>query len=320
VSFRLGLILSLVFGLVTFVVLDVMLADFWARSAEASYGVTLGITDWRAYQNRILGPYAVLLISGLGLSYVLALKVYTAIVVVLNAGLFYALANRVTNSVEKSLGWLIFFSLFRVYLQKDTYFVWDSLELLLFTGLGYAALFQTSLAPLLVLFFVGLLNRESALLIGVFVAMDSVRYDKGPFEIALDKGKLALGTGLTLLGIVYTKLSRDLLFISTIGGRQDERHALIGNHLQFRWNASVILKKNWFTMDLLHTAIVGVAFLWLLFRFLQFSQRQQKAAILICLVFLTILLFGLFNETRILLPLLPMFIFLWLSDRDRVLP
>lgn len=46
-----------------------------------------------------------------------------------------------------------------------------------------------------------------------------------------------------------------------------------------------------------------------------FDQRQQKAAILICLVFLTVLLFGLFNETRVLLSLLPLFIFLWFSDR-----
>lgn len=287
-----------------------------------AFGVTEGRTDWRAFQNRLLGPYVVLAISRLGLGYASALVLVHFLVLTANAVAVFLLARRTGQDAKAALVWSGVFCFLFLFLQHPRLLVWDAIELLNFTLLSYLMLFGSRLWPLCLLFAVSILNRESGLFVALFLLIDSVSLpDLVRFRLRLlSRAKFVAGLACMAIGIAFVKLSRDLLFVATRGGTDDGQHAMLGNHLHVHDNLKDLLYRNWFGMEVLHTAPVVAGGLFLLSGFPGFSDAQRKTALLAFALMTGIVMFGVVNETRILLPLVPLFIFFSLSLAGREPP
>lgn len=155
-------------------------------------------------------------------------------------------------------------------------------------------------------FALALLNRESALFFGLWpVCLALARWRLG---VARVRRHLLVGAALMLAAAAWTKLARDLLFVATPGGRRDEAHALLGNHLVLLDNLAA-LGANLGSVDVYvdgYVAAMALHGLWLLRAGLRAADAHRLALGLFVLGLLGALLaFARVNETRVFLTYLP---------------
>ena len=105
----------------------------WNELSEAASGVLDGRPHWRAYQNRLLGPWLVLGLSKVGISYRTALIVFSALTFVIHNFLLAHLLRRLGQSPLATTLWVLFFCTAFLLLQHRWFYTWDSIDLLLFT-------------------------------------------------------------------------------------------------------------------------------------------------------------------------------------------
>lgn len=271
--------------------------------------------DWRAFQNRILGPVIIGTVSALGLDFFHAHMLVQFGFWIATCLAIYVLLTRLGRSPQQAALMVAFFALGCMFLQHRRALIWDNIDLLVMTFLLYLILVQARLGYFIALFAFAILNRESALFIALFVMIDA--FDLSRFSlrpVIRNWQKLWSGAAMMLVGLVYVKLSRSLLFIETAGGHQDEQHRLLGNHIHLINNLRAVFKDNWFNAQIAHTLPIVLWVLFLLVSFPTDSETRRKVTLLTLAVLANIMLFGGFNETRILLPMLPLMIFYW-TDR-----
>ena len=283
----------------------------WYELSEAASGVLDGRPHWRAYQNRLLGPWLVLGLSKVGISHRTALIVFSALAFLVHNFLLAHFLRRLGQSPLATTLWVLFFCTAFLLLQHRWFYTWDSIDLILFTCVFYAVYFGAPDRVFLILFSIGLMNRESALFIALFLVLDgaSLLWQKSGEAKGKAAARLILGVVLLILGGAATKLARDFLFVERQWGGADLDHALLGNHLRFADNVRDIFYVNWFNRNVLHTAPL-VLFLSFLILTCPWQTRRQRVGTLIALaLFGGVLIFGAFNETRMLLPFLTLFTF-----------
>ncbi len=123
------------------------------------------------------------------------------------------------------------------------------------------------------------------------------------------KEKLIIGCCLIIYGLIYTKSIRDYLFISRPNGLLDKSHEMIGNHIYLFQNFYNLFFNNFFTINIINSVfILGSAIYFMCF-FWSSSDSQIKALIVYCAIITNILIFGLVNETRMYIILIPFIIF-----------
>jgi hypothetical protein len=127
------------------------------------------------------------------------------------------------------------------------------------------------------------------------------------------RSKLVIGSLLTLGGIVYTKLIRDYLFISQPNGFNNSAHAQIGNQIHFSKNIPDLFFNNLTSIHILNSIFILGSVAYLVYFIKQYKDRQIKAFVVFIILVVNILIFGLINETRMYIILIPFLIFFQLE-------
>ncbi|HCK66563.1 MAG TPA: hypothetical protein DHW49_09875 [Anaerolineae bacterium] len=306
---------SIIFiSLVVYQIIRQLYAPYWEEISGISYGVITGKPEWLAYQNRLLGPYLIYLISLLGISYISAYKVFVLLSILVQSFTLVVLLKNIGETYQSSINYLIIYSFMYIALQEYSFYSWDNIDAVLFMFFVWGILRSVSPLLFIPLFLVSIFNRESALFIGIYLIIDA-------FNIEINKSKriniqlksvkeLILGIILLILGIAYTNLIRELLFISRANGFPDEQHMILGNHFNLEKNLFDLFYENFISMHSANSLFIFGSIGYLLYFVRQYSQPQLKAFIIfICLV-LNILVFGIIHETRLYVVLLPFLIFL----------
>ena len=284
---------------------------------EAAQGVLSRKPHWLAYQNRLLAPYSVYRISLFGLSFEDALMIFYVAAIIFQTILVYVLVLKWTkNNFSLSVLYAIYFSFMFIGIQHSWFYTWDSLEVIIFIFFSWGIWQRQSTLYFVGLFFVALLNKESAIFIAVFLALDSLSFLKRensffPKIKLVSVAKLLTGTLLTFFGIIYTKFVRDYFFISSsaIDIGDDSSNKLLGNHFTLPDNLHAFFIDNLSSTDIINTVFVIGIVVFLVRTMNRFEDRDYKAAIIMVLIIFTIFIFGLVNETRIYAPLIPFILF-----------
>lgn len=281
--------------------------------SSAAYGVIIGKPHWLAYQNRLLGPYLVLLISEMGIGYGYALVAFDFIFLQILCFLVYMLLINEGMSIRKSFAYLIVFLFAFLSFQHDWYYTWDSIDLIVFALFGYGIVKNKALLYFVVLYFVELLNRESALFLAVYISMSSFEFVEGNKIKLRNKAGLVVGGLLFLFGAAYTKIVRDYLFVSKPNGRLDIEHEAIGSHVYLLNNIKNFFFGNFTNENIVVSlSVMSVVFV-VLYKFKAMNDAEKKLSLMILFIFANIFIFGSVDETRMYFALMPMLLFLWVS-------
>jgi hypothetical protein len=181
------------------------------------------------------------------------------------------------------------------------------------------------------LFFLELVNKESALFISLWLVIDSIdiRLKSIGARIRISNTKwfqLAVGCMIGIGGAVYTKLVRDALFIKSsipwVG--EDAENKLLGNQMNL-FNSASEFVRNFahpnFRLDLL----INVFYFWLIWyvwdnrKAVLKEDLRWKVLVIVGAVICSAWTFGFFNEIRQIAVIIPFLLMLNLSLRNKIL-
>ncbi len=283
-------------------------SPYWQELSDVANGVFTGHPQWIAYQNRLMGPYLVQFISGFGISNISAVKVFTLLTITIQNLVLFSLLVKSGISYSKSMIYIVFYFFVFICIQDYGFYTWDSIDAILFSLFVWGIFQGQSAAYFLLLFLTAILNRESALFISLYLVIDSFQFNKMKIHLA-SKSKLVIGSLLTIGGIIYTKLIRDYLFISQPNGLSDSTHAQIGNHFHFQKNILDLFFNNLTSLNILNSIFILGSIAYLIYFIRQYTDRQIKAFVVFIILVVNILIFGVINETRMYIILVPFLIF-----------
>ena len=271
--------------------------NFLALS-DAAYGVIDGHPHWITYQNRLLGPFTVLILSKVGFSFLTALKIFYVLGITIQIFLLDLLLRRTGCSETRSLSWVLFYCFLFIIYQHGWFYTWDVFDILLFTVFSYFVLHKKPTYYFVLLFFIALLNRESALFIALFLIVKGISID---FSNKLIHIKLVrttiIGFFLLLFGICWTHSIRLWLFISSpqwILNLKIPDHSFFGNMIQIQ-----NLYNLYFGPGTIRDALWVFGSIILLCRIGKPISREYAYLLFIYIIYLlSLLLFGLVGETR----------------------
>ena len=283
-------------------------SPYWQDLSDTASGVVTGHPQWIAYQNRLLGPYLVNLISAIGLSNVSAVKVFSLLTITIQNFVFFGLLAKTGIPFRKSVLYVVFYSFVFICIQDYGFYTWDSIDAILFTLFAWGIFQGKSTTYFIYLFLVAIINRESALFISLYLVIDSFQINNMKIHLS-SKSKLAIGSFLTISGVIYTKLIRDYLFISQPNGFSDSAHAQIGNQIHFYKNILDLFFNNLTSINILNSILIIGSVIYLAYFIKHYTDRQLKAFVVFIILVVNILIFGLINETRMYIILVPFLIF-----------
>lgn len=207
--------------------------------SDFARGVVVGTPPWRAYQNRLLGSWL-----AWGATEVFGHGYKTWFLIL--TGIFWAGANvatywaayKLTGNRFLAAGATATSVLMTLMLegpQGEYLYLWDPLDVLLLTAFTYGVFAKKSLGFFLLVFCIELLNREAAIFIALWLAIDSFRMSRsgGSRRLSLaNPRQLVVGLSLVAGGTAWTKFIRDALFKHSmmVGIGQDTRHVGLGNY------------------------------------------------------------------------------------------
>jgi hypothetical protein len=283
-------------------------SPYWQDLSDTASGVLTGHPLWIAYQNRLLGPYLVHLISAIGISNVSAIKLFTLLSITIQNLVLYGLLTKSGVSYNRLLSYIIFYSFIFICIQDYGFYTWDSIDAILFTFFAWGIFQGKSTTYFIFLFLVAIINRESALFISLYLIIDSFQIHNVKIHFS-SKSKLAIGSLLTIGGIIYTKLIRDYLFISRPNGLLDTANARTGNQIHFLKNILDIFFNNLTSINILNSIFIIGSVIYLVYFIKYYTDRQIKAFAMFIILIVNIMIFGGINETRMYIILIPFLIF-----------
>lgn len=280
-----------------------------------------GKPDWLAHQNRVLGPYLVLLISKPNVSFATAWMIFTGLWLAMESVLLFHLLRKQDQTPLESIKFVMIFWFFFLMLQDFWLYTWDGIDLILFTLFAYGIIKEKSTGFHLALFSVAIFNRESALFIAAYILASAFKFTVRPPSLKLvDRSKLLLGGLLLVGGVAYTEYVRHVLFVSTWDGRPDVEHQLVGNHFLLLENLRSIFVDYFSSGALPIFIIVVLAIAFFLSRMRSFQDGEIKCLLMMFFMLLNTMVFGLFKETRLFFILLPFALFLSIAAMRHDLP
>jgi hypothetical protein len=145
----------------------------YAWVAEASLGVTTGHPIWKMWQSRLLGPYFIKALTFGSLAYVKAHILFQIITVAIAAFLCWRLGKKHGGSDQSALLALtIFVMCFALLLRPPYLYSWDFIDIIVFILFIDFVLSDRSVSWFLGLFAIAIWNRESALIIALWLILD----------------------------------------------------------------------------------------------------------------------------------------------------
>lgn len=300
--------------------------------SKAAEEVTTGTPHWRAFQNRLLGPFAIHAVAELtgkpfSLFHNLAIL---CLIVVMNLTAF-ALVWKLTNRLDVACRYAIGFALAFFALQPISWvFVWDFIDMPLFLLFAYGAFAGKSAVFFVPVFLVSMLNREVGLFVAFWLMLDSLGAAQRRRFVPkiVDGRKLLLGAGLAIAGLVYTKVVRDALFVASSlpasHDSMDNEMPIVGNHFNLRDNVLMVVD-NFVRPTVFLEVTICIA--WCVFiAYLvrnrrAIAERHLKVVAVMIAMLASVPVFGFINETRHYFVMLPfvMFLVLYLNGHPKSL-
>jgi hypothetical protein len=270
--------------------------------------VANGQAHWRAFQNRLLGPYILKYLTEVGLSQTSAWELLAFVSLFTYLFLATYLLSPSGSWSERLL--VLFVSSFSyIVLQHFYLYPWDNIELVVFTLFSFGLATRRSDWFFVLLFAFALLNRESALVIAVYLCISACEFSLSPFRTYIaERSRWFKGFALFIFGVFYTKTVRDMMFKGRVDGTMDTQHQLIGNHIYLIENVKefVFLNDNetrWF-VPLIVAIVLAVSILNLKSK----NYESKMTTVVVLIVLANITIFGIATETRMYLPLIPLLI------------
>ena len=300
-----------------------VLGKLYPASINAAASVIAGTPGFAINQSRVLAPYSVaylsLLLGGdFGLAHVIFMCVMTFI-----AGLlFLVLASRLFGRQAGWFAFITFHMLFSTLLNEQWLFAWDHYSIIAFTLFVYFVMADKSWRWFTALFAVAIFNRESALFIALWMVLHALcigwhaRASDGWWR-HINKGLGLAGLLCGVAGIAIIRTLRTTLLVH-------EENAAPGvvHNLLVTWPHNLSATIDAFTSNfgmrlvcpgfLVITAVVAIAL----------ARRNPPRFLALSLTHLalvvSIFLFGVITETRVMLELVPFVIFglLWLNTPE----
>lgn len=284
--------------------------------SQAANSVLTGTPAFIAFQNRLLGPWIVHLISEMGYPLADSFARYIIFMIIIQNVVMFSLLRKMRVSYVRSLQYVILFSLLFICAQCTWFYPWDSLDLLIFTLFSFAIFQELSVVYFFWIFVFALLNRESALFISAYIVIDSFKYS---FDITkwlpaikislVSRLKLAIGIILTFAGVAYVKIIRQSLFVVPPDLDNYGREVAMGNHLNFFNNMEILFHRNLTTIDMVNTMFILASLGYILLKLRHCTNVRIKASLVFFIMFASVLVFGQINETRTYFILLPLLVF-----------
>jgi hypothetical protein len=295
----------------------------YAESIDAALGVINGVPHWANYQSRILGPYTVrFLATFTDGNFVLAHVVFLILTTMVAGLLFLQLTTRRFGA---QAGWAAFIAFhlgFAALLNERWLYAWDHYSIIVFTLFVYFVYAAKDWRWFTALYAVALFNRESALFIAMWMVLQPIcrvciEHGREKRWQGFDRTMCAAGVLCGVIGLFILRLLRQSLLIHEAG----RAPGIVHNYI-IAWDRNVAdmagtLATN-FGMQLVCPAFLAltavIAFL--------LAQRNPGRFLAIGITHIalcvSIVIFGVLTETRVMLELVPFVVFglIWLNTAE----
>lgn len=272
--------------------------------------VTLQIIErrppWIAFQNRLAAPSAVRLLLEFGVDAFTAFWIVIFVGLAAFAIIYQRMIVAMTGSYSIAAACLAFSMVLVIALHDVWLYTWDFPDMLFFALLAFGVLNSWKWQPFILLFAFGIISRETALFVALYFIIDSFDFPRSSRRFKFTRPHYAaIGFALLLIGGAYIKITRTALFISKPDGSSDAANSMLGNHVYWWTNVRDLLVDNWSQQEILCSVLVLSLLLYCFYVMWRGDDRQAKVAIIAISMVFNILIFGLLNESRMLLPLIP---------------
>ncbi len=280
------------------------------------YNLITGETEIQAWVNRALAPLMVWTFTHLtSLPWHSAYLLFSVLILFLTNIVLYYYFYTFLQNYKTALSFFITYTLAFLFLQHYYIFLWDYIDILLFSAFVYGILSRFSLFYFIILFITSMFNRESSLFIALYLFIQSCQYI--PKIKLISKKYLLISISLILINVIYIKSMRQLLY----NGPDREKvysgiPALLGNENHLIYNLKYFFTNFYYFFvklgpDFNITISIFILFL-IIFTFscLRNGNKPLKqTAFILAVIIFSIFVSGLIMETRMWLITLP-FVFL----------
>jgi hypothetical protein len=324
-------LLVLLITVLEVVALRLIHARYAQQILQASYNVAIGHAEWRVYQSRILGPYLILAISKtLHMTYGVAREIFVpSFLLASNLMIFRLLASWFRDRwfALQLCFWHV--ALFLALQSSHFLYDWDVFDQLFFFLFAFGILTRRRTGWFVALFALELLNREAADLFALYICLRAFTdFWVERKEVGKLIAKVALGVALLSMSGAVTHWLRETLHkqpAAEIGRRQ----IVLGEHWQLTLNIHEMLppySRHTTVFATLAPQILIVAIFVLLYRARKVLWLPTiESALMVFLIFLSLCLFAVLTETRVLASLSPFLMLFavpparWVAARASVL-
>jgi hypothetical protein len=265
-------------------------------------GILAGTPVSKSWQQRFVGPLLVSALAAVAGEPLVALKLFSALMVLAANLLLFALMRRRGASVAEAMlavvcfGFAHFVSIYRLE------YPWDGIDVLVFLAFGYWAARGHELLPLVPLLLLGAFNHETVLYIPLWYLLAPL--DGERLSAGLAK---RLATALATMAVVAAviALARNHFYVGRpdLPGQEFEQVTpIVENHLHVRHNLSNLFFGNW-VAGRAHISLALLSTLAVL-TVLAHRVATRRAAVWTLCGIASIVCFGYVNETRHYLSLL----------------
>jgi hypothetical protein len=284
-----------------------------AISAEEQF-VAHGQADWRAFQNRLLGPWL-----EQWLAETLRLSFQTSHLIVCDCALAasnviaFLTIRRMTGDSVRALWGTAWFAVAFVALQDGQFhYIWDVFDLLLFSALALLMSVNGPTWAFVVLFAAAIANRESGLFIALWLVIRGLTYRNRRLYVARG-ASVMIGIALLALGVVYTSAVRRYAWMPRADSLEVRGHPVevLGNQVHLVSNGQSLLLAAFEDPAIALLYGFAIAFVWR--RRHRIDVVSGRLLALVCAMATSIFLFGVVTELRIFAMMLPPFAMLALS-------
>lgn len=290
-----------------------VMGSHYGNSIEASADVLNGTPYWAIDQSRVPGPYTIRFLSTLTGNFPLAHVLFLAGMTTLGSYMPLLLADRRFGKQPAWLAFFVFQAFFSFLLNQLWLYAWDQYSIILFLLFVYFVFADKDWRWFCALFSIAVFNRESALFMAIWMVVHPIaraffahRHDHWPRRI--DRSMCLAGILCGVLGTFLIHNLRTTLLIREMASAPGVSHNFdiaIGLNLR---NITAAFSPNLFyhltpLFILIGTAILAISLM----------KKDPARFFGLGLTFLaltaSIFCFGIIHETRVLLELIPFYIF-----------
>jgi hypothetical protein len=293
-------------------IIILVMGNQYYASIEAANGVVHGTPHWVVVQSRVLAPYTIALLTGLFGQFSSAHEVFTLATLAIAGYMVLALTWRRFGSDASWGAFFLFQMLLCLLSNKYWLYAWDQYDIIIFILFADFVLSGKDWRWFIVLFAVGIFNRESALFISLWMILDPLAkalLDRGRAIRRLDWRMLAAGLGTMGVGLGIVYALRSILLVREIGPELFHDSSRAGKWISQYGvpdNIEFLQKvlshpKSGVVILFFPVVVVGLAFAMLL----RDPRRYSAFAATQLAMIGGIMMVGLWDETRVMLDSVP---------------